>query len=242
VALELGSAEIAARLLAITMAEKEGRAPMWSDLYLGKDAEGARRAREQYAEDLVGLPLRIEEADAGKWTAADLSHRVGALRRSFDPAFSTRFDRDPLVILDYLQLVGPEEERQDLRECIRTAAIKARNVARHGATVLLLSSVSRENAKLLRPPTGKDADKVEPLGTGDPSRLVGLGKESGEIEFSADTVLSLGTEAFNPRGTTCHLAAAKVRAGLPAWVRLTFNGSSFSEAAGAAPQREEDDL
>ncbi|MEY2668007.1 MAG: hypothetical protein RJA59_645 [Pseudomonadota bacterium] len=221
VGLELGPEEIATRLLALVLGEQGGPAPMWSDLYLGKDAGAMQRAREQAVPVLATLPLRVEIGDAGAWTASDLDRRVSVIRRLTGKA--------PLIVLDYLQLVGNEEPRQDLREGIRAAAIKARNVARRGATVLLLSSVSRENAKLLRPATGKDAEKAEVLGQGDASRLVGLGKESGEIEFSADTVIALGTEAFSPGQTPCHLAAAKVRAGMPGWVSLVFDGTSFSE-------------
>ena len=70
----------------------------------------------------------------------------------------------------------------------------------------------------------------EKLRHGAPGRLVGLGKESGELEFAADTVLVLTQEPWEndtpPRGgTVCHLALAKVRAGTPASHRETQVGT-----------------
>jgi replicative DNA helicase len=227
VALELQRVELVARLAAAALTEVEGsggRGPMWSDLYLGRPGAPLAAAKDLLP-TLNALPLHVEEAPAGEWTAGLLESRVEALR--------ARYRATPLVIVDYLQIVGPEEPRQDLRSCIRAAALRARNVARAGAIVVLLSSVSRENARLLTP--GDDQVRPSWANPGkagcDPTSLVGLGKESGEIEFSADTVLALVREEFREGGTPMHLAAAKVRAGRPGWVSLSFDGTVFSPAA-----------
>jgi hypothetical protein len=105
--------------------------------------------------------------------------------------------------------------------------------------VLLASSTARENYLGItgrkRNQTGDvEKEKQNKLGQGPASRFVGLGKESGEIEFAADTVLTLTQEPWPddtpPKGgTVCHLALAKVRAGTPAWVELRFDGRAFTE-------------
>lgn len=217
VALELQREELVARVLALLLSEVRGyggRAPKWSDLFLGRNPKALATAKAECLPLLKEIPLRIEQAEAGEWTAGNLATRVQAMRE--------HYGRTPLVVVDYLQIVGPEEPRQDLRMAIRGAALKARNVARQGAAVLLLSSVSRENAKLLVPGDG------QVLPGQDAGMLVGLGKESGEIEYSADTVLALVREVYRDGGTPMHLAAAKVRAGRPGWVPLSFDGSVFS--------------
>lgn len=225
VALELSRTELVARLAALAASEfpGAGRAPKWSDLYLGKDPGALERLGGDVRAFLAALPIRIEEAAAGEWVAGrNLSERARAMREAHS-------GRTPLIVVDYLQIVGAENVRQDLRGCIRSAALAARNVAREGAAVLLLSSVSRENAKLLGP--GEDGVRPD----ADPSILVGLGKESGEIEFSADSVLALSREEYREGGTPMHLAAAKVRAGRPGWVSISFDGSRFS---GGQPVKE----
>ena len=63
---------------------------------------------------------------------------------------------------------------------------------------------------------------------------MGLGKESGEVEYAADSVLVLCREPWDgaeppPGGTATWLAIAKVRAGVPGWVRFTFDGGIFRE-------------
>jgi hypothetical protein len=69
---------------------------------------------------------------------------------------------------------------------------------------------------------------------------VGLGKESGEIEFAADSVMALVAEPWRDQdsagqacapkdGTHVHLAVAKVRAGSSRWVEMRFDGGSFWE-------------
>jgi replicative DNA helicase len=145
------------------------------------------------------------------------------------------------VILDFLQIIGAEKgQREDLRERIGRAAYVGRGVARSlNAAVLLASSTSRENYLAL---TGRKRNtkqntvenESEKLGKGSPIRFVGLGKESGEIEFAADTVLVLTQEPWESEkqpkgGTVCHLALAKVRAGKPGWVKLWFDGRAFTD-------------
>jgi hypothetical protein len=225
IGLELDTAQIIARLASVALGETfDARVTAhWSDIYLGRVAPSVVAPA---LEQLRGLPLHIEEGPPGGWSARSMKGRVEALVR----AHPERPGRCPFVVLDFLQLVGPstpDGRREELRERISAASYAGREVARRtGAVVLMLSSISRAGALEL----GKMGSTGQ-LGSGDPADLVGLGKESGDIEFSADTVLSLARE---PRekgdaSTLVWLALAKIRAGVPSWSLLRFNGSWLIE-------------
>jgi replicative DNA helicase len=228
VGLELDTAQIVARLLSQLLGEENGAMVPWAALYHGRDPKALDRAIGA-AEELARLPIRVEEAPPGGWSASNLLLRVAALRAAHTEASAA--NTAPLIILDFLQLVGPEPDarREELRERIGRAAYAGREVARkHGAAVVMLSSVSRAAAREL----GLLGQQGQ-LGEGDPADLVGLGKESGDIEFSADSVLALAREPKTEDGPTLvHLAIAKQRAGPPAWFLLRFNGSWFEPAQG----------
>jgi len=229
VGLELDRAQIFARLLSLELGSVEGRpAVHWSKLYLGKSDPDAREAA-QATKRLDALPIHIEEGVPGSWSVLDTRATLDALRAEY-PKASAAF-KAPLVVLDFLQLVGPTlpGEREELRERIGKAAYYGRELARRfGAAVLLLSSVGRDKAKPIAEFSAAFAGKGD--APPDPSGLVGLGKESGDIEFAADTVLAL---ARDPRGKDLlgkgimHLAVSKLRTGSPASCDLVFNGSWF---------------
>jgi len=231
--LELGPVDMMARLASLMLASNgQGRGPKWSELYLGKDKIGLERARA-LADKVAGLPLRLEVGPPHGWHAELLRDRVAALRAEHpEPSPG---GRPLLVVVDYLQALSSPPPAQgsrtlDLRERIGQASYVARAAARDfRAAVLLLSSVSRDSARNLgewrREGELGDASKLHP------GELVGQGKESGEIEYAADSVLALcGGEWDDVRKEkTVHLALAKVRAGAPSWCSLTFNGGWFSE-------------
>jgi hypothetical protein len=156
-----------------------------------------------------------------------------------------------LIVLDFLQLVGPDpgtDSRIDLRERIGKAAYAARMVARHhGASVLVVSSTARDNyaslsGKLAK--TGLVASREGPVTFRqvlNPDALIGTGKESGELEYAADTVtvlvrpqLTLGEnhaeidQLLARRGRPIVAATVKVRAGQPGWFALGFEKGVFS--------------
>jgi replicative DNA helicase len=264
IALELGDVDLMARIWGLmasrVVAEMraEGRLEhdiretgllgvRWSDLFFGRDSTGKalpeavlRWVAEDFGPRLAGLPLHIETANAIGWSYTDL-RRVAAEHRP------------RLIVLDYAQLVSSPPDgarREELRETIGNVAKAARDLARRpgGPAILALSSTARSNYGALDG-TG-DADEVEkgkrrPLGKGDPARLIGLGKESGELEFTADCVLVLGqnpepegneTPPGSPRETW--LGIAKGRGFARAWVPMTFDGARFEtpedEGAGAS--------
>lgn len=242
VGLELGREDLTARLMSLILAERRVRAPVWSDIYFGK-VDNIPALAAECETDLKGLPLRLEVGPPHGWSADLLSARAKALREEH-PETNGPGSLPMLVVLDYLQVIAPPEgsPNQELRERIGRAAYAGRAVARDlGAAVLMLSSISRENVlKIDGWRKGKDGE----LGNSDkvhPSELVGMGKESGDIEFAADVVMTLcrGERKEHDRGerkeheSVMHLAVAKVRGGVPSWCKLSFNGGWFS------PSREE---
>lgn len=240
--LELGKEDLVARLAGLALADSEGSAPPWSKLYLGKDRAALKRA-EKALRKFQGAPFFLEFGPPGGWSASELDRRVRALRLEFPE--KEKGSSPLLVVLDYLQIIGAEEDpqepgrrlRQELRERIGRAAYEARHVAReYGAVVLALSSISRDYARMLaneRKVAAGEAEisGVEGLGAGDPGRFVGLGKESGEIEFAADSVLALARGRNLGDRSEAYLAIAKLRARPDeygnGWRVLHFNGGFF---------------
>jgi hypothetical protein len=230
IGLELDEAQIALRVLS------ESTGHRWSNLYLGRcspaDLDKARGAIPA----LEGLPFYVDFGNAHGWPASRLAAAVQAMRQ--------RHPSGPLhVVLDYLQLVGDEpaafERRPDTREKIGSAAYAARDVARrYDASVQVVSSAARTHYGLLasdakeaglasrRTPDGLATERV----ILHPHTLVGLGKESGEVEFSADTVSVLirWPGQLESGETPVVLAVPKVRYGLPRWCALRF-WSRFDE-------------
>ncbi len=202
----------------------------WSDLYFGhlecpsRSAPGidlihnATEIINTHREALAELPFYFEPGSMLGWDPLELDRLCRKMR--------VKHPAGPfIVVLDFLQLVRGESDQ--LRENIGRAAYMGRAAAReHGASVILISSTARENYGTLAGTKGKGD---VPLGGGNPSRFVGMGKESGEIEFACDWLLTLCAEETETMPRTVHLAAAKVRAGRPGWAKLSFDGTEFHE-------------
>lgn len=209
--LELGQTDLVARLLGLISRQH------WSDLYLGT-SEARLQSAMRWGAELPELPFYLDVAPPMGWDYTALYDRAKTMRHLYP-------EGPLLIVLDYLQLVAGEG--RDLRERIGRASYQARAAARDfDATVLLLSSTARENYASL---SGEDG---QGLGEGSTARFVGLGKEAGEIEYAADSVLVLAAEPLDenearPPTRRVFLAIAKVRAGRPGWVPLAFNGSRF---------------
>ena len=240
IGLELGETDLVARLLGLKTEKR------WSRLWLGEDAQEIQEAREKCFHQFTDLPFHLEVAPSYGWNYESLPARVAAPLTKYSGLLHPapgRPGRPPLVVLDFLQLVsGPVDEREDLRTRIQRAVYAGRAAARdHGAAVILVSSTAREHYRTLNnnPVLTKNGDKPggwEDLGEGSPGRLMGLGKESGELEFAADGVLVLGQDinaspADGPNGPWYerHLAVAALRAGMTGWCKLRFNGGWFRE-------------
>jgi hypothetical protein len=148
-----------------------------------------------------------------------------------------------LIVLDYLQLVGDEPDaprRGELRQRVADAAYVTRDVARRfDAAVVVVSSSARNHYGVLAGDaaeagliTAKAPGFAESVRTiAHPHVLIGLGKESGDLEFSADTVTVLirwPTPLDNGERAII-VAVPKVRAGFERWSALAFDGGRFAE-------------
>lgn len=206
----------------------------WSALLSGEATGKQRAAVRAVADELNQLPIHFEPDEPTGWCVSRLRTAAAEMRAKYE-------NQPLLVVVDFLQIIAaePDESRDDLRERIGKAAYAARHLARRQAvTVLLVSSVAREAyAKV----NGLDALCAAGIGADcqgaivverflrTPEAIVGLGKESGEIEFSADTV----TVAMAlPRATKDEsrrvvLALPKVRLGPAGWCSVLTDGHRF---------------
>jgi len=248
-ALELDTKQIIARLAAESDAQltqaaarKAGKRPprpiSWSSLYTGEaSAEERMRAREALpAGALANFTIDHggDDGEGGDWTPGRMRDAAAAMRKQHG-------DKPILMIVDFLQLVASDGgSRMELRERIGHAAKTARAVAqRYGATVMLISSVARDKyddvssfqgLKAARIGADRTADQVVERYLHSPDALVGLGKESGEIEYAADSVTTAVTLPRVPAlaGRPVVFVTAKLRAGRPGWCSLQFDGSRFT--------------
>lgn len=245
--LELGRVDLVARLLGLLDERK------WSPLWLGQaranenPVQELDRLQRVHGPTLARLPFHLAFAKPYGWSYQLLHPYAEALRARYRDRL---VDSDGkvtgpfLVVLDFLQIVSgpPEIPTQEVRERIQQAAYAGRAIARDmDAAVVFVSSTARENYREIdgRPAKGEKEGAGPKLGEGNPARLVGLGKESGEIEFAADSVLTLCREPWKDKepedGTHVWLAIAKARArgesaaAQKGWVELRFNGGWFSE-------------
>lgn len=238
IALELDEMQLVMRLAA------EETGVRWSDVYNGKAGELDMARVRRSAVEVGKLPIVTDFGQAMGWPASRLEHVVRSMRE--------RYPEGPaLVVLDFIQLIAPETEGKplDLRERIGRAGYLARNLSRqHGVSIVIVSSTARENYSKLSQTMrklGLCVDKTKNGGTRRTVRfvdqLVGLGKESGEIEFSADSVNVLlqpeTKEEVHPQigqlraneGKVVVCASVKVRAGVPSWFALGFQHGRFVE-------------
>ena len=226
IGLEMGELEVVARLVALLDVAKTMKVHP-SDLLQGKVTGERFAALVSAAQgELAELPLELETGDAHGWDYERLVPAVRGLRERFK-----QDDGAPvLVVLDYLQLVSsPAGAREDLRERIGRAAYQAREAARRcNAAVLVTSSLARSNDKMLnewgrawpKPQTGDGVGLFD---------MVGLGKEAGEVEFSADSVIVMARtpKVEGEALTRLRMGVPKNRNGPPCELTLCFNGSRW---------------
>jgi replicative DNA helicase len=236
--LELEDSQIALRL-AGELASRSGSAERlgWSKLYTGMALPSERERAREAAKALEGLPFYLESGDPMGWCATRLRDAAAEVASKHEA-------KGALIVVDFLQLIGaePDAGRQDLRERIGRAAYFARDVAKQNkATVLLISSVARNyyadlssGEALKAAGLGFDATKSAAVCRflKAPDSIVGMGKESGEIEYAADSVtvaISVPRDESTSQGRTVVFATAKMRAGPPGWCSLKFDGQGFSD-------------
>ncbi|MEZ4409241.1 MAG: DnaB-like helicase C-terminal domain-containing protein [Polyangiales bacterium] len=196
-ALELSRQDLAARVVGAV-----SDVP-WSRIQRGNVSEAELPRVLDGARRARDLPFHTECGVPFGYGAETLAARAWSLRPS-------------LVVVDYLQLCTGRGG-EDARTTVGRVSYVARTIARDlKAAVVVLSSTARANyAELVNDP-GRD-----------PGDLVGLGKESGEIEYAADGVLVLARHADRPK--TRVLLVAKNRHGPVGRAELTWAGTAFAE-------------
>jgi|GEM_PF-2142995 len=227
----------------------------WSDLYTGQVNNDTLMKAATVAIDIVKkeLPLHPFNRNPMEWPASKLQALAVALRQKYpEPPLSENKmtggpgSRPLLIVLDYLQIIGPEEGEDgkyktlDLRERIGRAAYAMREVATaHNIAILVVASVARDkyglwpmvmNAELQ---WEMDGTKVVGRRVGIPDILVGLGKESGEIEYGADSVsvLSRVPDTYvDGQGESVVFVTAKGRATGARWTPMHFTGFRYEPA------------
>ena len=199
-ALELSREDIAVRVVSSLAGLS------WSAVLRGQINDGQHRQYSEACKVTAGLPLHTECGVPFGYGADTLAARAWSLK----PA---------LVVVDYLQVCA-NKVGEDPRISVGRVSYVARSIARDlGAVVLVLSSTARENyAKLVNDP---DCD---------PGDLVGLGKESGEIEYAADGVMVLARDGTDK--TRRVLIVAKNRYGELGRAELAWSGTAFQVAPG----------
>ena len=244
VGLELGKDDLIARMLGMLAGRK------WSTLWLGKNQAELADIATQYGPQLIKMPIHTVVAPPYGWSYTKLYEIAEAMRKEYKNLLLSAegYPKVPmLVVVDFLQIVAsPPGQREDLRYRIQQTAYAARAVARDlDAAIIMVSSTSRENYALLDGASSyndsgsqskEQSRKTPPPSWERPATfLVGLGKESGEVEYSADYVLVLAKEPWHgnappAEGSIVHLGIAKARAGTPGeWSSLKFDGGRFEE-------------
>jgi replicative DNA helicase len=169
--LELSPFDVMGRLL--SDATNQGGATSgipWRDISTGKAESSAVEAALGQLDDILPR-FFVYYGDALAMGPEDI-------KRLIRQALTKAEDGRLLVVVDYLQAIGGAGE---LRERVRSAALALSAFAnRHQVPVITVSSLSRDGAKRIE---DNNSPKAELFMT--------LGKESGEIEYSAVSVIGI---------------------------------------------------
>ena len=221
---ELGADELVARLLGLRgFAHDEPERPggvAWSAILTGRVHLGdIEEAGEALVNDCPHLYLWTPTIDDLKTPDAAFLDAVQALYNRHRTA--------PFIVVDYIQrfaLSGPE-----VRQNVRDLSGALRLICRPGpaagfgddwpgAAVLALSSAPRGAYKVLG-----DTEKLRKTWEGSRWELVGAGKESGELEFDAATVLVMAVDGKGAPPYRGLLAVAKNRYGPQGLLGMDFH-------------------
>lgn len=173
VTLEMSSTELAGRMAADLCFDSGTRVP-YNDIKNGKIGSGQTMAMAKARAIISDIPLRI--VDAGKLTTGRLSMLIMRTKRRLEAQGQTL----DLVVVDYLQLLTPDQRTSGMYEKISEVSMALKATAKmHNVGMLALAQLSREVEK--RP------DKRPQL-----SDL----RDSGQIEQDADGVVFLLRQAY----------------------------------------------
>lgn len=204
---ELDDAEQASRFAAMAMRATGTNAT--PDDFLGHHIPA-----EYGAKALDGLPLYLVNLD-------DPDGDALAIIRSCVTQLKNEHGQTPVLIVDYMQVLAPEDADRR-RMSVSRVATQLRKMARDFDTpVIAISSVSRA---YYGPGKQKKAEGEEE----DPRDWIAAAKESGDVEYAASVFGYLDTaNDINMLGESdARLIIAKSRAGVPGFVGLKFHGPS----------------
>ena len=257
VPLELDAPQLAIRMISDTLwdewrAKPQGEAPpSWSDAYEGRMSTTTGTAtghaalfNDRWRARFEGVKIprfNVIEATPGSWDAMTLEAELDSvLARGIVPK------HPPLIVVDFLQLVGPlggaDGGKQDARERIGLVAYHLRDLARRrGVAVLVISSTARTNYGQFYGEKSKDSDKAPRVrfNDGTPRKidrgylLEGSGKESGEVEYAADSVSAL-LQAPDSQSIFATVKGRSRGPTRPQWCALRFEGGRFVEGVASA--------
>ena len=234
IGLELGEHDLATRLLG-----EEAGVP-WSPIFTGKAGPAHIDRVRAAAPALRELPFHFEVARPHGFPPSAIMAAVEAMRAAY-PESDGPGSRPLLVVIDFLQLVGDEpNESEEVRQRIGRASYVLRDIAnRLGVAVLAISSVAREKYALLNTIQSQAGLAFDEDENGCPVRrrilntdaIVGTGKESGDLEYSADSVSVIARVASTWDGNGCDMvfATAKGRATGATWSPLHFTGFAYRD-------------
>lgn len=216
VGLELDAAQIGTRLIG-NLCDLN-----WSDLYVGQSVDNVRLARAKNFMDEFLRDRPFYVSTTSQWAVNALYSDVAEVRRRH-PELAAK---GVLVVVDYAQLIQPSQDQRGLekRERVSQDAYAMRNAARElGISVLAISSTSRAHyhaAKLITQAGFDVSGRLE-----NPEMFLGMGKESGDLEYAADSETVLLRVGGNMRA----MVTSKSRVGPAGWCALEFSGWGFTE-------------
>lgn len=173
VSLEMSGTELAARMAADLSYDGRNGVPL--DDILAPQPTRAAFAAVAQAEAMLGdMPLRV--VDTGKLTIG----RLAMIVRRHVRRMAAKGDKLELVVVDYLQLLSPDQPTRSPYEAVSQISMGLKQIAKdNGVAVMALAQLSRE--------VERRADKRPQL-----SDL----RDSGQIEQDADVVLFLVRDEY----------------------------------------------
>ncbi|MEO8211703.1 MAG: DnaB-like helicase C-terminal domain-containing protein [Myxococcales bacterium] len=203
--------------------EAAGRPVVLAEMELSQE-ETAARVASQHTRVAVRAVVEDRTPEAQAATLAAVSGKnifvladrpkIRDIERAI-VAVRTKFGKSPVLIVDFLQQMPSDDQRQDARTAVGTTAYALKAMAeKHGCCCLVVSSVAR--------------DRYGSLETDDPRAWLAFAKESGDVEFSAGVLSVLEVGEFDPATgeSAGRLVIAKNRHGQTGFVGLRFHGAS----------------
>lgn len=216
--------ELSAGQVALRMASELPRFGHWAHAAKGRGAE--REHLEECAGELRNRGIWIYEPEPG--VPLPIYEWAAAIRELSDRRNTKTV---PLLVLDYTQLVGLGGGDAEARQRLSLAAAELRRAAREcNVAVLAISSVARQNYALMGIAGWVEAECEANGHMGNPDALL-VGKESGEIEFFADSQTTIISVARLEKQTTSALCVAKNREGLKQWAPGLFREGKWEDTA-----------